>query len=143
MDLRVRQNENCIIGLPSCGFTFNSQRSCFIAYWFDETDLEVSILRNLLEANNIIPYEAGSDVKPGQFAFCSKICSRIITSQFCIVMLNSKSLDKGEAVNPNVYMEYGLMLGFNKYVIPFQKEDDVLPFNVSGLDTIKYSKSNI
>jgi hypothetical protein len=36
-------------------------------------------------------------------------------------------------------MEYGLMLGFNKYVIPFQRASQKLPFNVAGLDTIKYA----
>ncbi|MGE0277068.1 MAG: hypothetical protein AB7R40_16815 [Nitrospiraceae bacterium] len=36
-------------------------------------------------------------------------------------------------------MEYGLMLGFNKYVIPFQRASQRLPFNVAGLDTIKYA----
>ena len=39
-------------------------------------------------------------------------------------------------------MEYGLILGFNKYVIPFQREDHQLPFNVAGLDTVKYNNSS-
>lgn len=34
------------------------------------------------------------------------------------------------------------MLGFNKYVIPFQRESQTLPFNVAGLDTIKYNARN-
>jgi hypothetical protein len=34
------------------------------------------------------------------------------------------------------------MLGFNKYVIPFQRESQKLPFNVAGLDTIKYTNNN-
>jgi hypothetical protein len=38
-------------------------------------------------------------------------------------------------------MEYGLMLGFNKYVIPFQRASQRLPFNVAGLDTVKYTNS--
>jgi hypothetical protein len=33
-------------------------------------------------------------------------------------------------------------LGFNKCVIPFQHEDYALPFNVSGLDTIKYNNTS-
>jgi len=44
--------------------------------------------------------------------------------------------------NPNVNMEYGLMLGFNKYVIPFQRKEHTLPFNVSALDTIKYTNQD-
>jgi hypothetical protein len=39
-------------------------------------------------------------------------------------------------------MEYGLMLGFNKYVVPFQRDSQKLPFNVAGLDTIKYSRAD-
>ena len=44
--------------------------------------------------------------------------------------------------NANVNIEYGLMLGFNKYVIPFQRATQKLPFNVAGLDTIKYSNAD-
>ncbi len=34
------------------------------------------------------------------------------------------------------------MLGFNKYVIPFQREEQKLPFNIAGLDTVKYNNQN-
>ena len=34
------------------------------------------------------------------------------------------------------------MLGFNKYVVPFQKELQTLPFNVAGLETVKYTNAN-
>ena len=34
------------------------------------------------------------------------------------------------------------MLGHNKYVIPFQRDAEVLPFNVAGLDTIKDNQGN-
>jgi hypothetical protein len=44
--------------------------------------------------------------------------------------------------NANVNIEYGLMIGHNKYVIPFQREAENLPFNVAGLDTIKYNQGN-
>ncbi len=47
-----------------------------------------------------------------------------------------------EIPNANVNMEYGLMLGFNKYVIPFQRASQTLPFNVGGLDTIKYGNAH-
>ena len=85
-----------------------------------------------------MPVEAGGSVAPAQNAYCSKICSKIITSQFCIIMLNNDEKDNVEIPNANVNMEYGLMLGFNKYVIPFQRDSQKLPFNVAGLDTIKY-----
>lgn len=85
--------------------------------------------------------EAGPTTAPGQNAFCAKICSKIITSQFCIILLNNDLRDGKEIPNANVNMEYGLMLGFNKYVIPFQQQDQTLPFNVAGLDTVKYTNN--
>ncbi|MGH8059998.1 MAG: hypothetical protein ACREOH_22635, partial [Candidatus Entotheonellia bacterium] len=57
-------------------------------------------------------------------------------------VLNNDIRDGIEVPNPNVNMEYGLMLGFNKYVIPFQREAQKLPFNVAGLDTVKYTNQN-
>lgn len=100
--------------------------------------MEVTILRNLLEQRGIQCEEAGGQLAPGQNAFCQKICSKIITSQFCIVLLNHDEKDGELIPNANVNMEYGLMLGFNKYLIPFQRENHTLPFNVAALDTVKY-----
>jgi hypothetical protein len=83
--------------------------------------MEMTILRNLLQQKGIQCEEAGGQLAPGQNAFCQKICSKIITSQFCIVLLNQDE-KKGKLVpNANVNIEYGLMLGFNKYLIPFQR----------------------
>jgi len=62
---------------------------------------------------------------------------KIITAQFCIVLINNDEMEGREIPNANVNMEYGLMLGFNKYVLPFQRASQRLPFNVAGLDTIK------
>jgi len=56
--------------------------------------------------------------------------------------LNNDDDSGKEIPNANVNMEYGLMLGFNKYVIPFQRESQKLPFNVAGLDTVKYTNNN-
>ncbi|MFQ5801336.1 MAG: hypothetical protein ACE5JQ_00380 [Candidatus Methylomirabilales bacterium] len=102
----------------------------------------MTILRKLLEEQGIQPVEAGGALAPAQNAFCAKICSKIITSQFCIILLNNEVNSGREIPNANVYMEYGLMLGFNKYVIPFQRAAQRLPFNVAGLDTIKYTDQN-
>lgn len=137
-----KRNEKCIIGLPRCDYVFNSNRSCFIAYGFTESTLEMEILRDILQRNNIEVFEAGQLIEPGKNAFCTKICSKIITSQFCIVLLNNTVQKDIQIPNANVNMEYGLMLGFHKYVIPFQRQTDTLPFNVSGLDTVKYSNTN-
>ncbi len=139
MDKRIRKNEICIIGQPRCDFVFSSTRNCFIPYGFRESALEMNILRHLLTQRGIEPIEAGGQLTPAQSAFCAKICSKIITSQFCIVLLNNEEENSREIPNANVNMEYGLMLGFNKFVIPFQRSSQSLPFNVAGLDTIKYS----
>jgi len=139
MDKRIRRNEICVIGLPRCDFVFSSTRTCFIAYGFKESTLEMNILRKLLEERGIQPIEAGGSLAPAQNAFCAKICSKIVTAQFCIVLVNNERQGSGEVPNANVHMEYGLMLGFNKYVIPFQKESQSLPFNIAGLDTVKYT----
>lgn len=139
MDKRIRRNEVCIIGSPSCDFVFSATRSCFIAYGFEESSLEVTILKDLLKNNGIEAVEAGGMLTPAQSAFCTKICSKIINSQFCIILLNNDLKDGKEIPNANVNMEYGLMLGFNKYIIPFQKKPQNLPFNISGLDTVKYT----
>lgn len=142
MDITIRKNEHCIVGLPRCDFVFSSTRACFVAYGFKTSPLEMTIIRNLLEQKGIQCEEAGGKLAPGQNAFCQKICSKIITSQFCIVLLNHDK-EKGKLVpNANVNMEYGLMLGFNKYVVPFQQETHPLPFNVAGLDTVKYDNTS-
>lgn len=143
MNNTIRRNVICIIGLPRCDFVFSSTRTCFIAYGFEESTLEMAVIRNLLEKKGILAVEAGGALAPAQNAFCAKICSKIITSQFCIVLINNNEDGGQEIPNANVNMEYGLMLGFNKYVIPFQRESQRLPFNVAGLDTIKYSQMNI
>ncbi|MCX5643809.1 MAG: hypothetical protein NTZ17_03855 [Phycisphaerae bacterium] len=142
MDKTIRRNEICSIGLPRCDFVFSSTRTCFIAYGFKESPLEMTILRRVLEERGMHPVEAGGSLAPAQNAFCAKICSKIITSQFCAVLLNNEQSEAGEIPNANVNMEYGLMLGFNKYVLPFQRATQKLPFNVAGLDTIKYSDAD-
>ena len=56
-----------------------------------------------------------------------------------MVLLNHDEKEGNYIPNANVNIEYGLMLGFNKYLIPFQREKQALPFNVAGLDTVKYT----
>src|SRR3989339_1917440 len=127
MDISIRRNEHCIIGLPRCDFVFSSTRTCFIAYGFKTSSFEMAILRNILQSKGIQCEEAGGQLAPGQYAFCQKICSKIITSQFSIIILNNDSKNGQLVPNANVNMEYGLMLGFNKYLIPFQLEVQELP----------------
>lgn len=142
MDKRIRVNEFCCIGAVRCDFAFSSARTCFIAYGFEDSTLEMEVLRSVLEENGMQAVEAGGELAPAQNAFCVKICSKIITAQFCIVLLNNDVEDDKEIPNANVNMEYGLMLGFNKYVIPFQRKEQTLAFNVAGLDTVKYTNTD-
>lgn len=142
MDKTIRKNSYCVVGMPQCDFVFSSTRTCFIAYGFDTSPLEVSVLRKILNDRGIQCEEAGGQLAPGQMVFCQKICSKIITAQFCIILLNHDDIDGRLTPNANVNMEYGLMLGFNKYLIPFQKEDEKLPFNVAGIDTVKYNNTS-
>lgn len=142
MNKAIRRNEFCVIGLPRCDFVYSSTRTCFIAYGFQDSPLEMNILRKLLDERGIQPVEAGGTLAPGQSAFCAKICSKIIVAQFCAVLLNNDESTGCEIPNANVNIEYGLMLGFNKYVIPFQRVAQKLPFNIAGLDTIKYTNTD-
>ena len=135
-------NEQCIIGMPACGYGFNSARMCFIARPADaEFQLEEDILTQVLSERNYETYVALQRIDPGNLAFCTKICSKIITSHFCIALLNqSRHADHPDIKisNPNVHLEYGMMLSFHKHVIPMQRESEVLPFNIYPIDTVKY-----
>ncbi len=99
MDKTIRKNEICIIGLPRCDFVFSSTRTCFIAYGFSDSPLEKDILKDLLEQRGIQPVEAGGALAPAQNAFCAKICSKIITSQFCVVLINNEESEGREIPN--------------------------------------------
>ena len=139
-------NESCIIGLPTCGYAFGSSRMAFIAAPSDdEFRLELDILETLLRDKEYEAYIALQRIDPAKLAFCTKICSKIITSQFCIVLLNSSTHREHPAIkipNPNVHLEYGLMMAFKKYILPFQREGDALAFNIRPLDTILYTNAN-
>jgi hypothetical protein len=109
----------------------------------EEFALEIDILKSLLEEKGYEAYVALRNIDPGKFAFCTKICSKIITSQFCIALLNAsahRDMPEVKIPNPNVHMEYGLMLAFRKYVLPFQRKGESLAFNIQPLDTLLYSK---
>jgi hypothetical protein len=140
-------NESCIIGLPTCGYAFSSSRMAFIAAPSDdEFQLELDVLQALLKEKDYEAYIALQNVEPAKLAFCTKICSKIITSQFCIVLLNSSTHREHREVripNPNVHLEYGLMMAFKKHILPFQREGDALAFNIRPLDTILYTNATL
>lgn len=140
----IRKNEKCFIGMPSCGYIYESAKSCFIACPADERySTKLDVIKTILESKQYEYYIALQKLDPANFAFCTKICSRIIQSQFCIVLLDYSETKKGkEMPNPNVHMEYGMMLSQNKHVIPLQNEKYSLSFNIAPLDTIKYTEGN-
>src|ERR1019366_61759 len=139
-----RKNEKCFIGLPSCGYIYESAKSCFIACPSDDRyTTKLDVIKNILESKQYETYIALQKLDPANFAFCTKICSRIIQSQFCIVLLDYSENGKGKEIpNPNVHMEYGMMLSQNKHIIPLQNEKYNLSFNIAQLDTIKYTEAN-
>src|ERR1700681_940066 len=108
VDITIRKNEKCVVGLPVCDYVFSSTRSCFIAYGFSTSGLERDILKSILEERGIEPVEAGGTLSPGKTVFCTKICSKIIVAQFCIVLANNDLVAGHEVPNANVNMEYGL-----------------------------------
>ena len=146
MDATIRKNEKCFIGLPSCGYGYESAKMCFVACPSDEKyTLKIEVIKTLVESKQYECHVALRKIDPGNFAFCTKICSKIIQSQFCIVLLDpsiSEEDNETEHPNPNVHLEYGMMMSQNKYFIPLQDEKYSLPFNISPLDTIRYTESN-
>ena len=139
-------NDTCIIGMPMCGYGFSSSRMAFIALPADEEfQLELDIIQNILKERDYEDYVAVQNTEPAKLAFCTKICSKIIISQFCIILINSsKHSDYPNVLipNPNVHLEYGMMLSFKKHIIPFQLDSQELAFNIRPLDTIIYNKAN-
>jgi hypothetical protein len=138
-------NERCFIRKEhSCGKMFGASKSCFIACPTDD-GLEpiLELLSEKLMRAGIEPIIAVKERAYGQDIFCTKICGKIIESRFCVVILDDAIKDQTNVPNPNVYYEYGLMTSLRKHIVPLQKENSQLAFNIQSYDTIKYSTRNI
>ena len=62
---------------------------CFLARPSqEEYRLEERVLGELLAAADYELYSTIQHYKPGYDVFCEKICSQILASRFCIVLLN-------------------------------------------------------
>lgn len=94
-----------------------------------------------------------SEEEKGLDAFCDKICSKIIESQFCVVMLNDPVVDRNveeildrfekvRAPSANVYYEFGMAVALRKSIIPVVRSGFRLPFDVQHLDAIHYDGVN-
>lgn len=143
--IALSYNDVCFIRKDhKCGKLFGASKSCFVAC---PTDKDLEIILNLItEKLAKVGIEANIAIKDrayGQDIFCTKICGKIIESQFCLVILDDIVKDSKAFPNPNVYYEYGLMTSLKKHIIPLQKDDLKLAFNIQSYDTIKYNSSNI
>ena len=104
----------------------------------------MEIIKQKLRQANIEPYVAVDERDFQKDIFCEKICTKIIESLFCIAILNDvvDQSDKVRKPNANVYYEYGLMTAFRKKIIPVQRKDHHLAFNIQSLDTLKYNSGS-
>lgn len=148
MERQLNIIEKCYIREDKkCGRVLNGSKMAFIASpAADYVQLEIEIIKSKLKSFEVEPYVAVEHRAFGKDVFCEKICGKIIESLFCIVLLNDKIENlSGKSIavpNPNVYYEYGMMTTLNKKIIPLQKENQKLAFNIQSLDTIKYNESN-
>jgi len=139
----LRFNENCFVTRRKCNRYFEASKRCFVACPSREkVGYELSIIEDKCKNHNIEPYIAVDHRTPGKDVFCEKICGQIIESKFCVVLLKDDIEKKLYIPNPNVYQEYGLMIGLQKKIIPLQEEGHPLHFNIQGIDTIIYNPSN-
>lgn len=138
-------NEICFIRKEhECGKALGASKSCFVACPTDE-NLEpvLELISEKLTKVGVEPIIAIKERAYGQDIFCTKICGRIIESRFCIVILDDTPSNGAPVPNPNVYYEYGLMTSLRKHIIPLQRENLKLAFNIQSYDTIKYGPKNI
>jgi len=140
----ININRDCIVRHQDCKRIFGGSRICFVASpSSEEVALELEIIKQKLREMNIEPYIAVEQREFQKDIFCEKICSKIIESLFCIVILNDVEDENGvRKPNANVYYEYGLMTAFKKKIIPIQLEGQKLAFNIQSLDTLKYTRKD-
>ena len=146
---QFKEISRCVIRKDhSCGKFLGASKSCFVACpSTEEIKYITDIITEKLTKIGIEPIIAIEKRAYGQDIFCTKICGKIIESQFCLVILDDAiepiNGSRVNIPNPNVYYEYGLMTTLNKHVIPLQKEGQKLAFNIQTHDTIKYTPSNL
>jgi len=117
-----------------------------------EFEEDVKAIKETLDGFDLAGYFALlSDKEKGLDAFCDKICSKIKVSQFCVVMLNDRSIQCGDeksqaksdsirVPSANVYYEFGIAVALGKPIIPIVREDwSKLPFDIQHLDAIMYT----
>lgn len=128
----------------------------------DEFKNDIRVLMEVLLQSGYKGYFATEEALPNRDIWCSKICSKIIFSKFCLVLLNSpmhkkminfppedelrekwKDIPQYEEIlypSPNLYFEYGLMVGLGKIIFPFLKRGiERPPFDIQNLELGLYN----
>ncbi len=134
---QFREITKCLVRKDhTCGKFVGASKSCFVACpSTQEMKFILNIIAEKLTKIGIKPIIAIEQRVYGQDILCTKICGKIIESQFCIVLLDD-TVEKIHSTttnipNPNVYYEYGLMTALGKHVIPLQKDGQVtLPHSI-------------
>jgi len=138
-------NESCVVTDRPCGRFFGGSSTCFIATPAPRyVGLELDVIKGVLAEEHVDPYVAVENYQPGRDIFCTKICSKIIEARICVVVLTEPADPNGTRTpNPNVHYEYGLMTAWRKPLIPLQRKEQDLAFNIQSLDTVKYTNENL
>jgi hypothetical protein len=142
---RFKVNDRCFFRKDhSCEKTFGASKSCFVACPSDaQSENVIDLIVEKLARLGIDAVVAVREKSYGQDIVCTKICGKIIESQFCVVILDD-AIEDGTAIpNPNVYYEYGLMTALGKHIVPLQREGHELAFNIQSYDTIKYTARSL
>lgn len=111
---------------------------------------DINKIKGVLKGVGLEGYFASMSKKEkGLDIFCDKICTKIMSSIFCIAVLNDPVLSNCEGDSSgnkensrvpraNVYYEYGLAVAMGKKVIPVARGDMKPPFDVQQIDTVRY-----
>jgi hypothetical protein len=131
------QNKSCILDLPYCGHFFGSEQGVFVAIPDrEEFTFEANALNGLLRERGLKSCLMPETGNKNKITFCEQVCSKIISSSFCLVF-TEKNLPRTADVN----LLYGIMIAFGKIVVPLEKKDPETD-RLSPLPVIVYSLDN-
>jgi len=86
-------------------------------------------IANALHPLGYEPYYADKTIEGKPLLL--KICHKIFTASFCVFELSSP--------NPNVYLEMGIALGFNRPIIAISRNEARIPSVLQGHTIISYT----
>jgi hypothetical protein len=111
------QKKSCMLDLPYCGHFAGSEESVFIAVpEKTKYEMEINTLNDLLRAKGLKNYIMPELSDQNKISFCERVCSKIISSRFCLVFT-----ERNLARSTDVHLSYGIMLAFDKIVVPLEK----------------------